>query len=109
MQRDAKLYLQDIQISCEKILKYTQGLSFDQFCQDELVYDAVIRNLIIIGEAAKNIPESSKNRFENIEWKKLCGLRNVIAHAYFGIDNLIVWNIIQTKIPELLHALQNPK
>lgn len=106
MPRDFQLYLKDIKHSCEKIIKFTTGVSLDQFMMNELIYDAVLRNLMIIGEAAKNIPEYIRIKFPHIEWKKISGFRDIIAHAYFGIDNTILWDIIQFKIPALLRSIE---
>ena len=87
-------------------MKYTEKLSEEQFFKDELIYDAVLRNLLVIGEAAKNLPESFKTPFSHVEWKKICGLRDIIAHTYFGLDNSILWDVIHNKIPALLDQLQ---
>jgi uncharacterized protein with HEPN domain len=76
-------------------------MPFDQFVEDEKTYDAVVRNLEIIGEAAKNVPEDIRLRYPGIEWRKIAGLRDIIAHEYFGIDNDILWDIIQNKIRSL--------
>ena len=105
MPRDDHLYLADIKLSCEKIIKYTHGMSRETFFQDELTYDAVLRNLLVIGEAAKNLGQNLRDEYKGIEWKKICGLRDIIAHAYFGIDNNILWDIIKSKIPSLLNEL----
>ncbi|MGD0623693.1 MAG: DUF86 domain-containing protein [Thermodesulfobacteriota bacterium] len=102
MSRDYRLCLEDILDSCGKILRFTAQMPFDQFVEDEKTYDAVVRNLEIIGEAAKNVPEDIRLRYPGIEWRKIAGLRDVIAHEYFGIDNDILWDIIQNKI----HSLQ---
>jgi len=103
---DFQLYINDIIHSCEKIIRYTKNLSKEEFIKNEIIYDAVLRNLIIIGEAAKGLPESCREEFKDVEWKKVCGLRDIITHAYFGIDNEIVWDIIQSKIPHLLSLLK---
>jgi uncharacterized protein with HEPN domain len=97
--------LNDITSSCKKILKFTEKIEFKDFRQDELIYDAIIRNLEIIGEATKNLPEEVKSQFPGVEWRKISGLRDVIAHAYFGIDDSIIWEIIQFKIPHLLETI----
>ena len=69
-------------------------MDFDNFQSDRKTVDAVVRNLEIIGEAAKNIPDVIKDDDQDIDWKGLIGLRNRIAHEYFGIDHSIIWNII---------------
>jgi uncharacterized protein with HEPN domain len=74
----------------EKILKYTKGLSFEEFLTDDKTIDAVVRNFEIIGEASLRIDEDFRLENPQIEWKKLRGFRNRIVHDYFGIDNEIV-------------------
>lgn len=99
--RDYKLYLDDIIKATRKIEKYTRNLSLGQLKKKELVVDAVARNLGIIGEAAKNIPANIKNKYPDVEWKKIAGLRDILVHAYFGIDLEVVWDIIKNNLPEL--------
>ena len=106
MSREWELYLEDILESCEKILRFTEGLTFEQFTNDERTYDAVVRNLEIIGEAAKHIPDDIRVVLPNIEWRKAAGLRDMLAHAYFGIDNDILWDIVRNKVPELADAVR---
>src|SRR5579864_7904112 len=105
MSRDHMLYLEDILISCNKITRYTVNMTFEKFKSDERTYDAVVRNLEIIGEAAKKIPDEIRIMIPDIEWRKAAGLRDMLAHAYFGIDNNILWDIIQNKVPELQDAI----
>lgn len=66
----------------------------------------MIRNLEIIGEAAKRLPEDICKQMFSIEWKKMKGLRDIIAHEYFGIDAEIVWNVVHNKVPELYQVIQ---
>lgn len=99
--RDYKLYLDDILQAIQKIEKYTKGLNADKLKKEDLVVDGVVRNLEIIGEAAKNIPQDIKKEHPDIEWKKIAGLRDILAHEYFGIDLEILWDIIKNKLPEL--------
>lgn len=76
MQREYKAYLKDILEAIRKIEKYTEKLSFDDFVEDDLIQDGVVRNLEIIGEAVKNIPQDIKNKKPEMEWKKIAGLRD---------------------------------
>lgn len=90
MPRDYQLYMNDMMRSCEKIVKCTNHLTPETFVQEEVLYDAVLRNLMVIGEAAKNIPAEVKAQYPHIEWKKISGFRDIIIHAYFGIDDVIL-------------------
>lgn len=89
------------------MLRYTQGMNFQDFLADERTFDAVMRNLQIIGEAAKNVPLEIRNRYPEVEWRKIAGLRDVLAHAYFSLENEILWDIIQNKVPPLLEQVQH--
>ena len=104
MSRDEIMYLQDIAQSCEKILLFTKGLAQADLVRDEKTYDAVVRNLEIVGEAAKHISDELRKQLPDIEWRKAAGLRDMLAHAYFGIDNDILWDIVQNKVPQLAKA-----
>ena len=98
MSRDWTFFLEDIQESCSRVVRYTQGMTFEQFKADDKTYDAVIRNLEIIGEAAKRLPDDVRTMMPDIEWSKATGLRNIVAHAYFGVSDEIVWDVVQNKI-----------
>ncbi len=76
-------------------------MSYEQLIADELTFDAVVFNLQIIDEAVKNIPSEIRDRYPQIEWRKIAGLRDIIAHAYFTIDDQIVWDIIENKLLDL--------
>jgi uncharacterized protein with HEPN domain len=106
MSRDPRLFLEDIRESCAKIMRYIRGLTFEEFSTDEKTLDAVVRNLIIIGEAVKNLPDDLKKRYPDVEWRKIAGLREIVVHEYFGIDEDILWDIVQNKVPELLQAIE---
>jgi uncharacterized protein with HEPN domain len=71
-----------------------------------MTYDAVIRNLEVIGEAAKNIPDEVRAHYPEIEWRKIAGLRDVLAHGYFGLEPETLWDIVRNKVPLLKTALQ---
>jgi uncharacterized protein with HEPN domain len=101
MPKNYKVYLQDIKQAIAKIEKYTKNMTFTQFKNNELVIDGVVRNLEIIGEAAKRLPDNVKEKTPDIEWKKIAGLRDILIHEYFGIDIEIIWDIIKNKLPQL--------
>ncbi len=105
MSRDYRVCLSDIVQAIRKIEKYTADIDYDEFAQNELIQDAVVRNLEIIGEAVKNVPEEIRKKYPGIEWRKMAGLRDILIHAYFGIDVNIVWDIVKNKIPVIKHEI----
>ena len=101
MPRDSRVYLEDILEATRKITVYTAGLSKAAFLEDEKTIDAVVRNLEVIGEAVKKLPEDLRAKHSAVEWKKIAGLRDILIHEYFGLDAEIVWDIVQNKVPAL--------
>ena len=101
MPRLPKLYLEDILSAIEKVERYTKDSNFHSFIKDEMRYDAVLKNLEVIGEAVKNLPAEIKKKHPAIEWKKIAGLRDILSHEYFGIEQSIIWDVIQNKLEEL--------
>ena len=101
MPRDYKAYIKDILEAIDRIESYTTNLTFDVFSESRLYQDAIVRNLEIIGEAVKRLPKKLIEKYPEIEWKKIAGLRDILIHAYFGIDAEIVWDVVENKIPEL--------
>ncbi len=103
--RDEFLLVEDMMESASKILRYSKGLSYQEFVNDDKTIDAIIRNFEIIGEASARISIPFKEKFSDIEWRKLKGFRNRLIHEYFGVDHKIVWNIIQNELQELIFGL----
>jgi uncharacterized protein with HEPN domain len=99
LDRNFKLYLEDMLVAMSRIEEYIEGYDFIRFKQNYLIVDAVIRNFEVIGEAAKNIPDSIKNENTDVPWKKMYSLRNTISHEYFGIDYEIIWEIAANQLP----------
>ena len=87
-----------------KLRNIQKNIRFKEFIANELIQDGVIRNLEIIGEAVKDIPEDIKSIYPNIEWKKIAGLRDILIHAYFGVDMEIIWDIVENKVPKLVNG-----
>ncbi len=107
--RDYRLYLDDIVAAIKKIEKYSKGLTIQSLKKKSLVIDGIARNLEIIGEAAKNIPYPVKENYPDIEWKKIAGLRDILAHEYFGVDLGVLWDIIKNKLPDLKKKISRIK
>ena len=73
---------------------------------DDRTYDAILRNLEIIGEATKHISEESKSHYPRVKWRKIGDFRNIVAHNYFGVSDEIVWDVIENEIPPLLDQVK---
>ena len=99
-ERNFSLYLQDLLVAMTRISEYIEGYTFDRFKKDYKTVDAVIRNFEIIGEAAKNLPDSIKEKNPNVPWDEMYLLRNRVSHEYFGIDYEIIWDVCLNHLPE---------
>ena len=107
MPRDSRVYLEDMLLAAEKIDRYGAGLTRKQLEADSKTLDAIVRNLEVIGEAAKNVPEDVRSAHPEIEWKKIAGLRDILIHQYFGVDADIVWDIVRNKLPGLAQRVRH--
>ena len=101
MPRDYRVYLDDILEAVRKIHTYTAGMTRESLQADTKTLDAVIRNLEVIGEAVKNIPEDLRSQHPHVEWQKIAGLRDVLSHAYFRVNVDIVYDVVTNKLPSL--------
>lgn len=97
--RDPDLYIEDIKDSINRIESYTESMDFDDFVKDSKTIDAVIRNLSIIGEAVRNLPDELKSDHPDIPWKEIIGMRNKVVHEYFGVDEEILWETAKKDLP----------
>jgi len=88
------------------IEEYMRGVSEEDFYQAKMLQDAVVRNLEIIGEAAKRIPDTVRQVYPAIEWKRISGMRDVLIHDYLGVDMKRVWNVLKNRIPELRNEIE---
>lgn len=105
LSRHWKLRLEDILEAIAKIQRYTAEMDFGTFETDEKTVDAVVRNLGIIGEAARCVPERVQDRYPGIPWEKMRGIRNVVIHEYFGVDLPVLWQTITDDLPPLVPLL----
>jgi uncharacterized protein with HEPN domain len=104
--REWRFYLDDMIASAEKVLAYSKGLDRVSFESSGLNYDATLRNLELIGEAATHIPDSVRQGFSDIPWRMIVATRNRLIHGYLGIDNDTIWSIVQDEVPKLLSPLK---
>ena len=104
--REIRDYLLDIKNECEYLLNKSKNLSYDEFIQNEELKRAFVRSLEIIGEAAKHIPKEIRNRYSQIKWKSIIGIRNKLIHEYFGVDYRVLWKTIIERIPELYETIK---
>lgn len=106
MPRDYKLYLEDIVESIEKIKSYIIGMDLETFSDDQKTIDAVVRNLQIIGEATRKLPDKVREKDQDIEWGRIIALRNIIIHDYPAINLRIIWSIANINLPILAERIK---
>lgn len=102
--RTDELFLYDIRLCCRKVSEYLDGVSEDVFSQNPMLQDAVVRNIEIIGEAAKGLSPELRNQNSQIEWREITRMRDKIVHHYFKLDLEVVWQTASIDLPAL--ALQ---
>jgi len=107
--RDWLFRLEDILEALERINQYIQDLDLRQFGTDQRTVDAVIRNLEIIGEAARHVPDFIEKEYPSVPWRHIRGMRNILIHEYFGVDIGIIWQTIAYDLPPLRDELEKIK
>jgi uncharacterized protein with HEPN domain len=106
LQKDWHLYVADMIGFATKVLTYTDGLNQEKFIANKLNYDATMRNLSMLSEAAMDIPKHIRTIASPINWQQIIGLHDQLIHSYWTIDNCVVWDIIQNEIPVLMEQLE---
>src|SRR5512138_2934099 len=105
MSRDPRLYLDDIVAACRKIERLVAAVDDDGVFADETLRDAILFNIVVIGEAASRTPSDVQARWPSVPWARIKAMRNIVAHEYFGLDRGIILDVVRHKVPELLRTL----
>lgn len=109
MKKDPKIFIEHILECIERIEQYTKGVTKVEFLNSPQLQDAVIRRIEVIGEAVKNIPIETKDRYPNISWKRVAGMRDILIHEYFGVDLELTWKVAKEEILELKRKILEVK
>ena len=104
--RGWRLRIEDILEAIAKIRRYTTGKTFETFARDEKTIDAVVRNLVLIGEATQHVPQDVMSAGQEIPWSKMSAMRHILVHEYFGVSLPIVWETVCHDLPPLVEPLE---
>ncbi len=107
MSRDPRLYLEDMRDACARILEHRADGGRDAVLGDPKTRDAVLWNLLVLGEAAKQVPLDMADRHPEVEWRRIAAFRDVLAHGHFGLEDDILWDVIANKVPQVHDAPQS--
>ena len=106
MSRSHRLFLHDILSACGRLRAYRERVAWDDPESTPMAIDAVLHNLMVLGEATKNLPPAVRAAAAEIEWRKVAGIRDVLAHGYFSIDLSIIRDIVETRLDDLKAAAE---
>ena len=114
MKRTWRDYIADILTAIQEVENFTHGMDFEDFASDKKTVNAVVRSLEVMGEAAKRVPEGVRQRYPDVPWKRMTGMRDKLIHEYSGVDLEIVWGVVKTELPpvkplveQILRDLEN--
>jgi uncharacterized protein with HEPN domain len=99
-------YLEDILEAIQEVADFTAGMDYTDFIEDRKSVNAVIRSLEVIGEATKNLSVELREKYPDIPWKRMSGMRDKLIHEYFGVDKEMVWEVVQNELPPLKYLVQ---
>lgn len=106
MTRNIALYIKDILQNMQDAEEFIQRLSYEQFAKDKKTFNAVVRAIEVIGEAAKKIPPTVRGKYPSVPWKEMAGMRDKVIHFYFGVDKEAVWLVVKERIPALKPVME---
>lgn len=102
---DPQIFLEDIVESIDPIRSYTRDTTYEQFSNNRLEQDAIIRRIEIIGEAVKNLPMKVRQKYPKIPWKYIAGTRDILIHEYFRVNLMLAWRVATIEVPKLRHDI----
>lgn len=105
--KQPKPFLNHIMDEIKYLLQNSQNLEYEDFIKDETLKRSFVRSLEVIGEATKNLPDDFRNKYSQVQWKEMAGLRDILIHRYFGVNYKSVWDVIKNKIPKLKERIEN--
>jgi uncharacterized protein with HEPN domain len=104
--REYGFYLKDILAAMESIQTFVKGMNLEAFQGDDKTASAVIRKFEIMGEATKQIPEEIRQKFPQVPWKEMAGMRDRLIHSYFEVDHRLIWTTVKERIPQLIPQIK---
>lgn len=106
MTRHVALYIKDILQNMQDAGQFIEGMTYEQFVDDKKTFNAVVRAIEVIGEAAKNVPPTIRARYPAIPWKEMAGMRDKVTHFYFRVDREAIWLAVKERIPSLKPTIE---
>ena len=106
MTRNVGLYVRDILQNMQDAEEFIYGLSYDQFAADKKTFNAAVRSIEVIGEAAKHVPAGVRQKYREVPWREMAGMRDKVSHFYFGVDREVVWQVVKERIPAIRPVIE---